>query len=82
MSERYYTLATHTASQYNEVCQELTTSDPTPDTIPDREVTISDSKNHSQTKGEFLLTDDEATSLKTDSRIKFINLTPARYPEI
>lgn len=82
MSERYYTLATHTASQYNEVCQELTTSDPTPDTIPDRAVTISDSKNHSQTKGEFLLTDDEATSLKTDSRIKFINLTPARYPEI
>jgi hypothetical protein len=81
MSEQYYTLATYTTEQWQEIHDELCTSDATPDTIPDRACTCTNDLNHSPVRGEFLLTQQEAELLSTDPRIKFINRSPDRYPE-
>jgi hypothetical protein len=77
MSELYYTLSTHTAEQFDEVHTELTTG-----SLLGRNVVCENHTDHSPTRGEFLLTEEEATTVKSDARIKFINLTPSRYPEI
>ena len=81
MSEKYYTLGTHTAEQYTELHNQLCDAAGS-DNVPAREVNCTDEHEHSPVRGEFLLTDEEAETLKSDPRIKFINLTPARYPEI
>ena len=81
MSETYYVIATYTQAQFEEVHDELCGTDTSPDTIPDRAVECTDHKEHSAVRGEFLLTEDEATALQTDDRIKFINESPNRYPE-
>ena len=81
MSEQYYTLATYTTEQWQEIHDELCTSDATPDTIPDRACTCTNDLNHSPVRGEFLLTQQEAELLSTDPRIKFINRSPDKYPE-
>ena len=77
MSEKYYTLSTSTAETFNEVHNELTTG-----ALISRNVVCTDIMDHSPTRAEFLLTDDEAGTVGDDSRISFINLTPARYPDI
>ena len=82
MIERYYTLATYTTEQWQEIHDELCTSDATPDTIPDRACTCTDDMIHSAVRGEFLLTEQEAQTLASDSRIKFINKSFNRYPEL
>ena len=81
MSEKYYILVTNNKAEFTEIEAELKTSDSTPATIPDRSVECTDAKEHSDTRGEFLLTEDEADSLSVDPRIKVINLSPNRYPE-
>jgi len=81
MSEQYYTLATYTTEQWQEIHDELCTSDATPDTIPDRACTCTNDLNHSPVRGEFLLTQQEAELLSTDPRIKLINRSPDKYPE-
>ena len=81
MSETYYIIATYTQAQFEEVHNELCGTDISPDTIPDRAVECTDHKEHSAVRGEFLLTEDEATILQTDDRIKLINESPNRYPE-
>jgi hypothetical protein len=81
MSEKYYVLVTNNKAEFTEIEAELKTSDSTPATIPDRSVECTDAKEHSDTRGEFLLTEDEADSLSVDPRIKVINLSPNRYPE-
>ena len=50
--------------------------------IPDRECDCSDEKEHSPTRGVFLLTDDEANALKNDERVKFVCIDYASYPEL
>jgi hypothetical protein len=77
MSEQYYTLGTTQADHFDTVHDELTDG-----TLLGRAVECTDHKNHSPTKGEFLLTEAESETLRADDRILFINLTPARYPEI
>ena len=77
MSERYYTLSTTTSEVFNEVHTELTTG-----VLISRNVVCEDIMEHSPTRGEFLLTDAEADTVGEDARIAFINLTPARYPDI
>jgi hypothetical protein len=81
MSERYYTLSTHTAEQFEQIHNELV--DPNGlGAVPVRSVECTNYTLHSLTRGEYLLLDEEAEDLKLDNRIKFINLTPSRYPEI
>ena len=81
MSEQYYTLATHTHEQFEELHDELCNPGGV-EAVPVRSVECTDHKPHSPTRGEYLLLDEEAENLKLDNRIRFINLTPSRYPEI
>ena len=78
--EKYYQLGTHTAEQFVEV-HDLLCAKTSEDYIPDRECTCYDDKLHSPTRGTFLLTDTEANLLKSDSRIKFINIDYSMYDE-
>ena len=77
MSEKYYTLGTHSAELFDEVHDALVDG-----SWLGRNISCEDHKDHSPTRGEFLLTDEEAATVGEDERIHFINLTPARYPEI
>ncbi len=79
---RYYELATHNEAQFDELFLEITGTASSPDTIPDRAVENTEYFQHSPVRGEFLLTDDEAENLKTDARIKYIQLSPDKYPDI
>ena len=81
MSEKYYQLGTHTSEQWNELHAELIADGNTYDSVPSRQVTVEDEKLHSPTRGSYLLTDEEATALKADSRVKFINVDYMKYPE-
>ena len=82
MSEKYYTLGTHTAEQWSELHSELIADGNVYQSVPARQVTINDDKLHSPTRGSYLLTQQEAVKLKADERVKFINLSPEKYPEI
>ena len=81
MSEKYYTLGTHTAEQWSELHAELIADGNTYESVPAREVSVDDDKLHSPTRGSYLLTEEEVESLKTDERVKFINENPEKYPE-
>ena len=82
MSEKYYTLGTHTAEQWSELHSELIADGNVYQSVPARQVAINDDKLHSPTRGSYLLTQQEAVKLKADERVKFINLSPEKYPEI
>ena len=81
MSERYYTLGTHTAEQWTELHAELIADGNTYESVPARQVTVEDDKLHSETRGSYLLTVEEADALAQDSRVKFIGESPEKYPE-
>jgi len=82
MSEKYYTVGTHTAEQWSELHSELIADGNVYQSVPSRRVTIVDDKLHSPTRGSYLLTQQEANELKADERVKFINLSPEKYPDI
>lgn len=79
---KYYELATHNEAQFDELFLEITGTASSPNTIPDRAVQNTEYFQHSPVRGEFLLTDAEAEDLKTDARIKYIQLSPDKYPDI
>ena len=81
MSEKYYTLGTHTTEQWTELHAELIADGNTYASVPSREVTVDDEKLHSPTRGSYLLTLEEATALQGDERVKFINESFEKYPE-
>jgi len=81
MSEKYYTLGTHTSEQWIELHAELIADGNTYASVPAREVTVEDDRLHSPTTGSYLLTLEEATELQSDERVKFINESPEKYPE-
>ena len=80
MERKIYQLCTFTLDQFNEIHDELTTSTNGLSNVPDREVECTDKKTHSETRGIFLLTEDEAAALENDDRIKSINLNYKDYP--
>lgn len=82
MTEKYYQLGTHTAEQWSEIHDQLTNETSGIGTVPDRCVECHDDKPHSPTRGTFLLSDEEAETLKADPRIKWINIDYTSYPEI
>jgi hypothetical protein len=82
MSEKYYEFATYNEAQFDELFLEITGTASSPDTIPDRAVENTEYFQHSPVRGEFLLTDEEAEALKTDARIKYVQLSPDKYPDI
>lgn len=81
MSEKYYSLGTHTPEQWQELHAELIADGNTHATVPARQVSVEDEKAHSLTRGSYLLTDAEANELKNDDRVKFINIDYMKYPE-
>lgn len=81
MTEKYYQLGTHTTEQWQEIHNDLCNETSGLDNVPDRVCTCYDDKIHSPTRGTFLLTDDEATILKNDNRIKFLNIDYTLYPD-
>jgi len=81
MSEKYYTLGTHSAEQWTELHAELIADGNTYESVPSRQVTVEDEKTHSPTRGTYVLTLEEAQALKQDSRVKFINEAFEKYPE-
>ena len=81
MTEKYYQLGTHTTAQWQEIHDDLCHETSGLDNVPDRVCTCYDDKIHSPTRGTFLLTDEEATALKNDSRIKFLNIDYTLYPD-
>ena len=78
--EKYYQLGTYTFEQFNDI-HDLLCSVSSEENIPDRICVCNDDKNHSPTRGSFLLTDEEAALLKNDNRIKFINIDYSMYEE-
>lgn len=79
--EKYYQLGTHTEAEWDELNAELTAAGHVNQAVPIREIECVDDQLHSPTRGTYLLTDTEAEQLKTDSRIKFINIDYKRYAE-
>lgn len=80
--EKHYQIITHTAEQWEELHQELIADGNTYITVPSREVTVTDDKTHSKTRGVYVLTDLEAEELYKDARVKVIQLDPQTYPEL
>ena len=82
MTEKYYTVGTHTSEQRIELHAELIADGNVYDSVPSREVSVDDAKSHKPTRGDYLLTEEEVIELKSDPRVKFINLSMSRYQEL
>ena len=75
-----YTLAV-TSPEYWNTIHNVLTVDSNEDGIPDRKVTCSDSKEHSPTRGTYLLTHEEAIGISTHPQVKWIELSPTDHPD-
>jgi len=75
-----YTLAVTSPEYWSEIHDALIV-DSNQDGIPDRQVTCSDSKEHSPTRGTYELTDAEAVEIANHSHIKWIELSPTDNPD-
>lgn len=78
-SEKKYQIVAHTAEQWQMLHQDLIADGNQYFTVPSREVEVKDSKNHSPTRGVYLLTEVEAEELSEDPRVKSIHLDPQSY---
>ena len=79
--EKYYQLGTHTPEQWLELHAELIADGNTYEAVPTRPVILDDDKQHSPTRGSYLLTDEESAALKSDPRVRFINIDYSKYDE-
>ena len=75
-----YTLAVTSPEYWSEIHDALIV-DSNQDGIPDRQVTCSDSKNHSPTRGTYELTEEEVTEIAEHPHVKWIELSPNDNPE-
>lgn len=79
--EKYYQLGTYTEEQWQELHKELVADGNVYEAVPVRKVTVEDDKLHSPTRGTYLLTQEEADGLKSDPRVRFINIDYSKYDE-
>ena len=75
-----YTLAVTSPEYWSEIHDALIV-DSNQDGIPDRQVTCTDDKNHSPTRGTYELTEEEAAEIATHPHVKWIELSPTDNPE-
>ena len=75
-----YTLAVTSPEYWSEIHNALIV-DSNQDGIPDRQVTCSDCKEHSPTRGTYELTEEEAAEIRTHPHVKWIELSPADNPD-
>ena len=73
-----YTLAVTSPEYWNTIHNALVV-DSNEDGIPDRKVTCSDKKEHSPTRGTYLLTHEEADEISKHPQVKWIELSPSDY---
>ena len=73
-----YTLAV-TSPEYWDTIHNALIVDSNEDGIPDRKVTCSDCKEHSSTRGTYLLTHEEADEIAKHPQVKWIELSPSDY---
>ena len=74
-----YTLAITSPEYWNTIHNSLV-YDSDQDGIPDRRVTCSDLKEHSPTRGTYLLTHEEADEIAKHPQVKWIELSPTDHP--
>ena len=74
-----YTLAV-TSPEYWDTIHNALIVDSNEDGIPDRKVTCSDTKEHSPTRGTYLLTHEEADEIAKHPQVKWIELSPKDHP--
>ena len=74
-----YTLAVTSPEYWNTIHNALIV-DSNEDGIPDRKVNCSDCKEHSPTRGTYLLTHEEADEISKHPQVKWIELSPSDYP--
>ena len=74
-----YTLAVTSPEYWNTIHNALIV-DSNEDGIPDRKVTCSDTKEHSSTRGTYLLTHEEADEIAKHPQVKWIELSPTDHP--
>ena len=75
-----YTLSVTSPEYWSEIHNALIV-DSNQDGIPDRQVTCTDSKDHSPTRGTYELTEEEAAEIAAHPHVKWIELSPTDYPE-
>ena len=75
-----YTLSVTSPEYWSEIHNALIV-DSNQDGIPDRQVTCTDSKNHSPTRGTYELTEDEVAEIASHPHVKWIELSPTDNPE-
>ena len=75
-----YTLAVTGPEYWSEIHDSLIV-DSNKDGIPDRQVTCSDNKEHSPTRGTYELTDAEAAEIANHPHVKWIELSPTDNPD-
>ena len=75
-----YTLSVTSPEYWSEIHNALIV-DSNQDGIPDRQVTCTDSKNHSPTRGTYELTEDEVAEIAAHPHVKWIELSPTDNPE-
>ena len=75
-----YTLSVEKPEYWNEIHNALIV-DSNQDGIPDRQITCTDSKDHSPTRGTYELTEEEAAEIATHPHIKWIELSPSDNPD-
>jgi len=73
-----YTLAVTSPEYWNTIHNALIV-DSNEDGIPDRKITCSDTKEHSPTRGTYLLTEEEADEISKHPQVKWIELSPSDY---
>ncbi len=81
MEEKYYQLGTYSEKDWDSLHSDLCGEGHSCEHVPDRCIECADEQLHSPTRGTYLLTDEEAESLKNDPRVKFINIDYKRYSE-
>ena len=79
MAEFHYHLGTFTKEQYDALDASL--RDPDDPTYVAREVSQTDDILHSDTRGVFWLSEEEAAELEKDPQISFIHKDPDRNPD-
>jgi len=80
MTLKKYTISVTEAQYWDDIHHALII-DSNEDGIPDRQITCTDSKDHSPTRGTYELTEEEASEIAAHPHVEWIELDPTEYPE-
>jgi len=81
MEYKHYTLSVTQPEYWQEIHNQLCHESEC-EHVPNRCVECSDEKEHSQTRGTFLLSEEEVQELLNHPNVKWIELSPIHHPEV